>query len=116
LEDGLSFKIDGFVEPLTGFSSGWLSETPQLQKGLTRGQRKVRKIKFQIRSNNTNAAQYLWKVRNCDTCDSRRGEITLDHTKNDPETTEYIGDHYVEGYAIKNAICIAKHRIPVKII
>ncbi|MDO8658744.1 MAG: hypothetical protein Q7K55_08435 [Candidatus Levybacteria bacterium] len=34
----------------------------------------------------------------------------------EPESTEYVGDHYVECYAIKNNHCIAKSKVPVKII
>ena len=116
IENELSFKIDGFVEPMTSYSSGWLSQTPQLQKGLTRGLDKVRKIKFSIRSNNTNATDFRWKVKNDNNCAQPRGEITPNQTKNNPESTEYAGDHYVECYAINNTNCIAKHRIQVKII
>mgnify|MGYP001078843584 CR=1 FL=1 len=116
IDDSLKFKIDGFVKPLTGFSSGWLNQTPQLQKGLTRGQGKTRKIEFSIRNNNTSADEYRWKVRNSDHCDKPRGEITLNQTKNNPESTEYVGNHYVECYAIKNGMCVARSKVPVKII
>lgn len=116
VDDVLKFKIDGFVKPLVGFSSGWLTQTPQLQKGLTRGLGKTRDIEFSIRSNNTSAEEYRWKVRNSDECEKPRGEITLNQTKNNPEKTEYIGDHYVECYAIKNGECVARSKIHVRII
>jgi len=112
----LTFIIDGFVEPLSGFSSGWLSQTPQLQKGLTRGEGKTRNIKFSIRSNKTSAEEYRWKVRNSNECEEPRGEITLNQTKNYPEQTAYVGDHYVECYAIKNGVCIARSKVTVRII
>lgn len=112
----LLLRIDGFVKPLARFSAGWLSKTPQLQKGLTRGPEKKREIEFSVVSNNTSASQYRWKVRNSDKCDEPRGEITLNQTANNPEKTAYIGEHYVECYAIKNNICIAKSRISVRVI
>lgn len=116
IDDNLHFRIDGFVRPLPGFSPGWLSHTPQLQKGLTRGSGKIRKIEFRIQNNNTEADEHRWKVRNSNDCGQPRGEITLNQTKNHPESTEYIGDHYVECYAIKDEICIAKSKIDIKII
>jgi len=115
IDDSLTFKIDGFVKPLTGFSSGWLTQTPQLQNGLTRGPNK-RKIEFSIRSDNTSADEYRWKVRNCDECKQPRGEITLNQTKNNPEETEYVGDHYVECFAIRHGLCVARSKVPVRIV
>lgn len=115
-DDTLTFKIDGFVKHLDGFSSGWLTQTPQLQKGLTRGSGKTRYIEFSIRSNNTLAEEYRWKVRNNDKCENPRGEITLNQTKNNPEQTEYVGDHYVECYAIKNGVCVTRSKVPVRIV
>lgn len=114
-DDSLRFKIDGFVKPLTGFSSGWLTETPQLQKGLTHSD-KQRRIEFSIRANSTSAGEYRWKVRNSDACSQPRGEITLNQTKNNPESTEYIGDHYVECFAIIGDVSVARSRVNVKII
>jgi predicted nucleotidyltransferase len=116
IDDALIFKIDGFVKPLAGYSSGWLTQTPQLQKGLTRGPQKTRYIEFSIRNDNTSAEEYRWKVRNSDKCEEPRGEITLNQTKNNPERTAYIGDHYVECYAIKNGVCFARSKVPVRII
>ena len=114
-DDTLTFKVDGFVKPLSGFSSGWLTTTPQLQKGLTRGEGKTRYIHFSIRSNNTGATEYRWKVRNSNSCVEPRGEITLHQTKKDPESTAYEGRHYVECYAIIGDICVARSRVNVKI-
>jgi hypothetical protein len=116
IDSALTFKIDGFVRPLTGFSSGWLTQTPQLQKGLTCGAGRTRYIKFSVRNDNTSATEYRWKVRNSDDCEEPRGEITLNQTKNDPERTAYVGDHYVECYAISGNTCVARSRVNVKII
>lgn len=116
IEDDLQFKIDGFVKPLKGFSAGWLTETPQLRRGLTRGIGKTRYIEFSIRNNNTYANEYRWKVRNCDECVEPRGEITINQTKYNPERTAYLGKHYVECYAVKNNVCIARSKVWVKIV
>jgi hypothetical protein len=120
IESDLLLKIDGFVEPKKGFPHGWITETLPLRKGLTYGpmsdSEKTRKIKFSVTQNNTSASEYRWKVRNCDECEQPRGEITPNHTKNDPERTAYSGVHYVECYAIKNHICIARSKVEVKIV
>lgn len=116
IDNSLKFRIDGFVKPLSGFTSGWLTETPHLQNGLTRGGTKKRYIEFRIRKNETPAEEYRWKVKNSDNCFQPRGEITLNRTRNDPESTEYAGDHYVECYAIKNGDCVARSKVPVKIL
>lgn len=115
-DDGFSFKIDGEVLPLPGFSAGWLTTTPQFQKGLTCGGQKTRKIKFSIRSDSTNGREYRWKVRNSDGTAEPRGEITIDQTKNNPESTQFPSNSYVECYAIENRVCVAKARVNVKII
>jgi hypothetical protein len=116
VDPDLNFKIDGFVRPLAGFSSGWITKTPQLQKGITCGQNGTRKIEFSIQGNNTMAEEYRWKVRNSDNCSDPRGEITLDQTRHNPETTVFASDSYVECYAIKNGACIARQRLNVKIV
>jgi hypothetical protein len=67
-----------------------------------------RKIEFRIGKDKTDATNYKWKVKNDDNSDEPRGEITDDQTKNDPEHSKYRGSHYVECYAIKDGVCIAK--------
>lgn len=111
-----SFKIDGYIKPLDGYSAGWLSETPQLQKGLTRGEGKTRYINFRISQDNVKADLYKWKVKNDNSCPQPRGEITDHRTLRDPESTAYAGNHYVECYAIKNNICIARAKRRVNIL
>ncbi len=51
-----------------------------------------------------------WKVKNDDDSPQPRGEITDHGTRNEFEHSKYIGKHYVECYAIKNNVCIAKAR------
>jgi len=115
-DNSLNFRIDGFVRPLAGFSSGWLTSTPQLQKGVTCGGSKTRKIKFQIIKDTISAQEYRWKVKNSDESDQPRGEITLGHTKNDTESTLFPSKSYVECYAINGDICIAKAKVLLNII
>lgn len=69
-----------------------------------------RKIEFRIPNNAPIADIYKWKVKNDDNCREPRGEITDNRTKNDPESTAYNGKHYVECYAIRNKICVARAR------
>lgn len=57
---------------------------------------------------------YKWKVKN-DYGAEPRGEITDHHTKNMEETTRYLGNHYVECYAIKEGFCISKKRLYVRV-
>ena len=115
-DDRFTFRVDGFVKPLSGYSSGWIRETSHLKKGLTRGQGKTRMIHFSVRNDNTAATEYLWKVRNSDDCDEPRGEITRNQTANNPEETAYPGNHYVECYAIRGDECVARSRVNVKIV
>lgn len=112
----LNFKIDGFVKPLDGYTSGYISQSAHLQNGLTRGQDKARKIQFSIRSDNTGASTTWWKVRNQNGCGQERGELTQNQTKNTLESTEFLGDHHAECFAILNNICIARSLINIKII
>lgn len=112
----LTFKADGFVKPLDGYTSGYISQSTHLQNGLTRGQNKARKIQFSIQSNNTGASTTWWKVRNQNGCGQERGELTQNQTKNALESTEYLGDHYAECFAILNNVCVAKSKVNIKII
>ncbi len=115
-DDRLTFRVDGFVEKLSGYRHGWIMETPHLRKGLTRWPGQERSIRFSVRSDNTQATEYLWKVRNSDDCIEPRGEITRNRTANNPEKTAYPGDHYVECYAIRGDECVARFRVNVKIV
>ncbi|NIT99702.1 MAG: hypothetical protein GWN01_01780 [Nitrosopumilaceae archaeon] len=69
-----------------------------------------RKIEFRISTDDTGADLYKWKVKNDDSSEEPRGEISDHHTKNDPESSKYRGNHYVECYAIRDGVCIAKAR------
>lgn len=115
-DSDLNLKIDGYVKPLAGFASGWISESLPLQKGITCGQGKSRRIEFKIRKGSEIAGEYRWKVKNSDSSSQPRGEITIGKTKNDLESTQFISNSYVECYAIVDGICIARNKLNVKII
>jgi hypothetical protein len=115
-DDDYVFSADGFVKPLPGYSSGWLTKTVALLKGLSRGPGRTRYIEFSVTQNNSGAFEFRWKVKNDENCENPRGEITLNQTRNHPEKTEYVGEHNVECYAIIDNVCIARSRVPVKII
>ena len=53
---------------------------------------------------------FKWKVRNDNSCGEPRGEITDNRTRRSPETTKYKGTHFVECYAIRDRVCIARKR------
>ncbi|WP_300394169.1 hypothetical protein [Henriciella sp.] len=74
-----------------------------------------RKISFRHREDVPGAQLYKWKVKNDDDCRDPRGEITDHSTRNDPENSKYIGEHYVECYAIRNNVCIARARQYVRL-
>lgn len=63
----------------------------------------------------------LWKVRNRGAEAERRGmlrgEISFDEgsRREKRETANFTGDHYVEAYAVKNGVCVARCRIAVPI-
>ncbi len=76
------------------------------------------KLYFKIIEGYDAAMTYFWKVKNSDLLDhdQRRGEITEGSTKNDPESTQYLGSHYVECYAVDNeGICMDRARVDVHI-
>lgn len=116
IDKDLKLKIDGYVRAAGSFSAGWIGSSPQFQKGITSGQGKSRKIEYQRIEDNTGAKEYFWKVKNSDNSEAPRGEITFNQTKNNPEATAFPSDSYVECYAVKNNVCIARNRLPVKII
>ncbi|MFH1543173.1 MAG: hypothetical protein ABIE03_01410 [Patescibacteria group bacterium] len=67
-----------------------------------------RKIEFRITGPEPVVDLFKWKVKNDDNSPQPRGEITDHNTRNDPEYTQYDGSHYVECYAIRNGVCIAR--------
>jgi hypothetical protein len=102
-EDQYDFKISGEVQVRNGGFREFILD----KIGLITIDRK---IKFLISGNAPSVDVFKWKVKNDNSSDEPRGEITDHHTKNEIENTRYSGNHYVECYAIKNNICVAKSR------
>lgn len=80
---------------------------------------KKKSLYFKIIDGMEDNLTYFWKVQNSKSLtdiSQRRGEITEGHTANNPETTEYTGEHYVECYGV-NALgeCIRRARCEVPI-
>jgi hypothetical protein len=69
-----------------------------------------RRIEFRIDGARPVADLFKWKVKNDDNSPQPRGEITDHTTRHDPEHTKYKGSHYVECYAIKDGVCIARSK------
>ena len=69
-----------------------------------------RKIEFRKEWEGAEVDWFMWKVKNDNRSREPRGEITNGSTRNDPENTRYRGSHYVECYAIKDRVCIARAR------
>jgi hypothetical protein len=103
-----SFQISGYVLPREGgFLPYFLDKVGIIKID--------RKIQFRIKGTQPNVDLFKWKVRNDNSSEEPRGEITDHQTKNDPERSKYKGIHYVECYAILNNICVARARQNVKL-
>jgi hypothetical protein len=96
-------------------------ETPnrsQRRRAERRKQPIGNKLYFKIIEGYDAAMTYWWKVKNSDLLERsmRRGEITLGKTKNDPESTSYLGSHYVECFAVDaDGICTDRAKVDVHI-
>ena len=108
IDDNLTLTIDGYVKDLNGFReykanlkhAGGVVDTKN-------------KIDFKVIANSTNHDILKWKVRNDNNSREIRGEITDHHTYARPESTAFIGKHFVECYSIKSNVCVAKDRVDV---
>ena len=103
--DSSVFSIDGFLKKKDGFRE--YGYPISLNRGVVN---RHHSIKFKIVKNETGAKSYKWKVKN-DRLLARekwRGEITDSQTLRDPEQAVYDGQHFVEAYAIKDNVCVAK--------
>ena len=97
--------------------------TELLNKMLAKGfpLRVSKKLRFFVTSCNVPAPYTIkWKIRNvgdaAERKDQIRGQIWVDGGNNSRnERTTFKGSHFVECYAIKNNICVARERIDVPI-
>ena len=100
-----------------GFREHTLREMLRKRFPLLRG----RSLTFRVvKTNVPEPFTLYWKVRNCGeeafrkTC--VRGQIVEDEGNwAKPEHTNFRGPHYVECYAVKNEVCVARSRISVPI-
>lgn len=96
------FDIVANVQPRDGFRAFILDALGLIPVG--------RKIQFRAGGAVPPHDLLKWKVKNDNSSEQPRGEITDHGTRNDPENTKYKGDHYVECYAIRDGVCIGKAR------
>ncbi|MCF0071928.1 hypothetical protein LZD49_15730 [Dyadobacter sp. CY261] len=108
IDPHLEFSIDGFIATQNGFR-----DFRARLKNLNGIVDKNNRIDFKIIDSNFQKDSTKWKVKNDNNAPEPRGEISDHKTLNNPEKTAYLGHHYVECYAIKNNICIAKDRVEV---
>lgn len=108
IDNELKFKIDGFMKKHDGFRE--FHASLKVSNGIVDTKNS---IEFKIVENNTNCNIVKWKVKNDNNSNEPRGEITDKTTSQNPEKTAYLGTHFVESYAVKDGICIAKDRINV---
>ncbi|MBP6754757.1 MAG: hypothetical protein KA210_01320 [Bacteroidia bacterium] len=108
IDNDLKFKIDGFIKKYDGFRE--FQASLKISNGIVDTKNS---IEFKIVENNTNCNIVKWKVKNDNNSNEPRGEITDKTTSQNPEKTAYLGTHFVESYAVKDGICIAKDKINV---
>lgn len=108
IDDTMHLKIDGYVKDLNGFRD--YKANLKISGGVVDTKNK---IDFKIVSNTTNHDILKWKVKNDNLAKDLRGEITDHHTYCRPESTAYIGKHFVECYSIKDNVCVAKDNVEV---
>lgn len=107
-EDEYSFEIVGELRQRDrGFRKTFLSKLGLITID--------RKIDFKIKGTPPNVDLFKWKVKNDNSCEQPRGEITDHHTLRQPEETRFKGSHYVECYAILNNTCVAKAKQNVRL-
>jgi len=102
-ERDAQLRVTGNVLPRDGFRAGVLDAAGVINID--------RRISFTANLRGPYVADLLkWKVKNDNRSPQPRGEITDHRTLNNPERTLYNGSHYVECFAIKDGICIARGR------
>lgn len=97
----------------------------EMLRGLISSKRKVptgRGLRFYVSACDVPGDYAIfWKVRNrgeeAERSGRLRGEISFDEggRREKRETADFAGDHYVEAYAVKNGVCVARCRIAVPI-
>jgi Adenylyl/Guanylyl and SMODS C-terminal sensor domain len=108
IDDNFKFKIDGYMKRHDGFRE--FQASLKVSNGIVDTKNS---IEFKTIENNTNCNLLKWKVKNDNISNEPRGEITDRTTSQNPEKTAYLGNHYVECFAIKDGICVARDKLNV---
>ena len=90
----------------------------QRRARMRKGIPKQKELYFKIIDGFEADLDYYWKVQNSKklSVDKRRGEITKGRTHNNPEHTEYTGEHYVECFGVNGSgECVRRARCEVVI-
>jgi hypothetical protein len=112
VDDTIVTKVIGKVFLVKNFFPTYLTKT---SCSVTIGE----KINFSAGVENLSFYTQYWKVKNdITTADYNqvRGEITKNHTRNNPESTSFKGNHYVECYIVVNNECVSYDKLPVRIV
>jgi hypothetical protein len=104
IDKDIDLSLSGYILPRNGgFSAGMLDRMGFIKVD--------RKIEFNATPDEKHGIELLkFKVKNDNKTAQPRGEITDHTTRYNPEHTKYNGLHYVEVYAIKNNVCVARAR------
>lgn len=114
LDETYSFVIDAYVEQ-DGWRKKSLSEMPR------NSLKPEKKLEFHVIKNTIPQPYKIYrKIRNfwsqAEDANDLRGEITEDKwNMGKVEHTKYCGEHYIEGYVIKDWVCVAKNTLKVPI-
>ncbi|GAA4749160.1 SMODS domain-containing nucleotidyltransferase [Actinomycetospora chibensis] len=78
-------------------------------------------LQFSIRSNVPEPYDVYWKVRNrgdeAQRANQLRGQVVRDEgSRTRKESTAYVGRHFVEAYAVRDGVCVAKDHQQVIVI
>lgn len=113
----IRYKLECDCEVTDGSGdTGYLSQLAKKFYWLPVG----RSLRFHVEDSNVPPPfEIKWKVRNVGLIAKSqgiRGQILTDEGKHERiETTKFHGEHYVECYAIKNDVCVARTRVEVPI-
>jgi hypothetical protein len=119
IDRSVTLQIESHVKP-----QGWREFVPMRKFLNVFGNNKLLKssaMEFRAKSDFGNTISYRWKVRNLSEEAQRNGKLrgVIEQSNNDQsrynDSTAYQGTHYIECYAIKDDICVAKKRLLVPI-
>lgn len=119
IDSDIQLEIESHVKP-----HGWRSFVTMSSFLAMPGNSKLLKssnVEFSAKSKFGNTINYRWKIRNLSEEAQKDGKLrgTIEPPGRDQskykDSTAYQGIHYIECYAIKDGVCIAKKRLLVPI-